>query len=64
MTYAPYGDVDADGELTVKDIVCLHKWIHNQPKNQIKNPDVVDINRDGTWDVFDLSLLKQAILKG
>ena len=64
MTYAPYGDADADGELTVKDIVCLHKWIHNQPKNQIKNPDVVDINQDGTWDVFDLSLLKQAILKG
>ena len=57
------GDVDADGALTVSDVVALQKWILAVPKATLKDAKAGDMNLDGAVDVFDLALLKRAVLK-
>ncbi|MBQ4465533.1 MAG: leucine-rich repeat protein [Oscillospiraceae bacterium] len=57
------GDVDADGALTVSDVVALQKWILAVPKATLKDAKAGDMNLDGAVDVFDLALLKRDVLK-
>ena len=57
------GDVDADGELTVADLVALQKWILAIPGTTLKDPHAGYMNDDAVVDVFDLALLKRELLK-
>ena len=57
------GDVDADGELTVKDIVALQKWILAIPGATLKDAHAGYMNADDVVDVFDLALLKREVLQ-
>lgn len=55
------GDVDADGALTVADAVMLQKWLHGS--GELTAPENADLCEDGAIDIFDLGLLRQALLE-
>ncbi|MBR6580286.1 MAG: PD40 domain-containing protein [Ruminococcus sp.] len=52
------GDINADGELTVSDLVLLQKWLLGAQDTQLKNPQSADICKDNILDVFDLCLMR------
>ena len=54
------GDVNADGDFGVLDLVALQKWLHTE--TSMKDPDAADMNGDGIIDIFDLALMKRALL--
>lgn len=55
------GDVNGDGTTSVLDVVMLQKWLLN--KGDLTNWEAADLCQDGRIDVFDLCLLKKALLK-
>lgn len=61
-TYVPdttvYGDANGDGVLSVLDIVQLQKYLH---RLTTKCDPSADMNRDNVLDIFDLTLMKQAL---
>ena len=58
------GDVDGDGELGVTDVIQIQKWMLATPGTKLKDWKAADFNKDGVLDVFDLGLMKRALLKG
>lgn len=54
------GDVNADGEFTVADVVMLQKWILNT--GPLTDWQAGDFYKDEIIDVFDLCLMKRALL--
>ena len=56
------GDVDADTNVSVLDIVKEQKYISNADSLTFRDFCAADINRDGDVDVFDLALLKREVL--
>ncbi len=58
------GDVDGDGELGVTDVIQIQKWMLATPGAKLKDWKAADFNKDGVLDVFDLGLMKRALLKG
>ncbi len=57
------GDVNADGELTVADLVLFQKWLLAVPDTQLDNPESADICRDDRLDVFDLCMMREELCK-
>ena len=57
------GDVNADGYLTVADVVLLQKWLAAVPDKHLANWKAGDLCEDGRLNVSDLVLLKQELLK-
>ncbi|MBR3630320.1 MAG: dockerin type I repeat-containing protein [Oscillospiraceae bacterium] len=55
------GDVDTNGKCDVLDIVMLQKWLHCA--GTLTSAEAADMNADGCVDVFDLALLKRALLR-
>ncbi len=55
------GDVNADGELTVSDLVLFQKWLLGAQDTQLKNPQSADICKDNILDVFDLCLMRKQL---
>lgn len=56
------GDVNADGEFTVADVVALQKWLLAVPNVKLANWKAGDLCEDGRLDVFDLCLMKRELL--
>lgn len=56
------GDVNADGEFNVSDVVLLQKWLLAVPNVKLANWEAADFCEDGRLDVFDLCLMKQELL--
>ena len=56
------GDVNADGEFGLLDLVALQKW-HLLGTGTLKNPDAAEFEADGICDVYDLALMKRALVK-
>ena len=56
------GDVDRDGAFTVLDLVMLQKWLLCEGK--LTDWGAGDFDDNAVVDVFDLALMKQALLKG
>ena len=56
------GDVDGDGELTALDLVALQKWLLAVPGATLKNSDAADMDKNDIIDIFDLGLMKRALL--
>ena len=54
------GDVTKDGEFGLLDLIALQKWLHLG--TSMKDPDAADMNGDGIIDIFDLALMKKALL--
>lgn len=59
----PSGDLDGDGILTVQDVVALNRYILGVlPSDDELHWQNADLMQDGVIDVFDLAMLKRALL--
>ncbi|MBQ4465261.1 MAG: Ig-like domain-containing protein [Oscillospiraceae bacterium] len=58
------GDVDSDGELGVSDVILLQKWLLHVQDTSLPDWNRADLSRDGNLDVFDLCLMKRAMIYG
>ena len=56
------GDVNADGELNVSDLVLLQKWLLAVPNTQLADWKAADLCKDDRLDVFDLCLMRKELL--
>ncbi len=56
------GDINMDGTLSIADAVLLQKWLLNVPDTELKNWKAGDFTDDALLDVFDLIMLKKAII--
>ena len=56
------GDVNADGAFSVADVVLLQKWLLSVPDTHLSDWKAGDFYEDENLDVFDLSLMKRALL--
>ncbi len=59
----PKGDVNADGEFNVADVVTLQKWLLAVPDTKLADWKSADLCSDNRLDVFDLCLMKRELLK-
>lgn len=57
------GDVNADGALTISDVVLLQKWLLAVPDTQLADWKAADFNEDQTLNGFDLCQMRYALLK-
>ena len=53
------GDVNADGEFSMADIVLFQKWLLAAPGAELTNWKSADFCEDGKLNVFDLCLMKR-----
>lgn len=56
------GDVNADGEFNVADVVLLQKWLLAIPDTTIADWKAADLCTDAILDIFDLCLMKQELI--
>lgn len=56
------GDINADGRLTVADVILLQKWLLAVPDTKLTNWKAGDLCEDNRLDVFDLVLLKHELI--
>ncbi len=56
------GDIVEDGRTDILDVIALLKYLHGMQGFSQTQFDAADLNEDGTVDVFDLALLKRAVL--
>lgn len=57
------GDVNSDGSFNVADVVLFKKWLLNIPDVKLDNWMAADFCQDGKLDVFDLCLMKKALIE-
>ena len=57
------GDVNSDNELNIADAVLLQKWLLASPDTTLPDWNRADLYRDGRLDVFDLCLMKRALIE-
>ena len=56
------GDVNGDGAFSVSDVILLQKWLLAVPDTHLENWKAADFCADDTLNVFDLCLMKRALL--
>lgn len=56
-------DVNMDGSFNVADVVLLQKWLLAVPDTHLPNWKAADLCEDDKLNVFDLCLMKQALLE-
>lgn len=57
------GDVNADGELSILDVVLMQKWLLAVPDTELADWKAGDLCEDDKLDVFDLCLMKRALIQ-
>ena len=57
------GDVNADGEFNVADVVLFQKWLLAVPDTHLANWKAADLCEDDRLDVFDLCLMKRELIQ-
>ena len=57
------GDVNADGVFSVSDVVLFQKWLLAVPDTYLSNWKAADFNEDDVLNVFDLTLMKRALIE-
>ncbi|MBO5382842.1 MAG: dockerin type I repeat-containing protein, partial [Ruminococcus sp.] len=57
------GDVNDDGAFNVSDVVLLQKWLLAVPDTHLANWKAADFCEDDRLDVFDLCLMKRALIE-
>lgn len=57
------GDINDDGSFNIADVVLFQKWLLNEPDLNISNLTAADFYMDGNLDVFDLCLMKRALIE-
>ena len=58
------GDVNDDGVFSVSDVVLLQKWLLAVPNTHLENWRAANFCDDDRLDVFDLTLMKRAMIYG
>ena len=58
------GDANGDGEFNVSDVVLLQKWLLAVPNTRFADWKAVNLCDDDRLDVFDLCLMKRALIYG
>lgn len=58
----PDGDVNGDGSFNIADVVAFQKWLLNAPDAELYNWTAADLYADGKLDVFDLTLMRKALI--
>lgn len=56
------GDVDANGEFNTADLVLMNKWLVGAPDTELKNWKAGDFIEDEQLDVFDLVMMRKALI--
>jgi hypothetical protein len=56
------GDINADGELGVTDVISLQKYVLNMTTYNSAQLQAADLNKDNEVDVYDLGLMKHTLL--
>lgn len=56
------GDVNADGEFNIADVIILQKWLLAVPDTELANWKAADLCEDGTLNVFDLCMMKRELI--
>ncbi|MDE5564083.1 MAG: right-handed parallel beta-helix repeat-containing protein, partial [Oscillospiraceae bacterium] len=56
------GDVNADGVFNTLDVVCLQRWLLCDG-TVLQDSSAADFYADGILDVFDLALMKRALMQ-
>ena len=56
------GDVNGDGAFSVSDVILLQKWLLVVPDTHLENWKAADFYADDNLNVFDLCLMKRALL--
>lgn len=57
------GDVNADGKFDIADAVLFQKWLLGVPNIELANWKAADFTNDDILDVFDLCLMKKALIE-
>ena len=57
-----YGDVNADGEFNVVDLVLLQRWLTADSGAELANWKNADLCEDSVLDVFDIISMRRALL--
>lgn len=57
------GDINGDGVFSIADVVLLQRWLVAAPDCDIVNWKAADLCEDGRLDVFDLVLMRKALIK-
>lgn len=57
------GDIDADGEFNISDVVLLQKWLLAVPDTHLADWKAGNFCEDDRLDVFDLCLMKREFLQ-
>ena len=57
------GDFNSDGIFNTADIVTFQKWLLAEHNTEVNNWRAADMNEDNVLDVFDLCLMRKAIIK-
>ena len=57
------GDVNADDQFNVADVVLLQKWLLGVPNTKLSNWRAGNFCNDNRLDVFDLCIMKRELLK-
>lgn len=57
------GDANGDGEFNVADVIVLQKWLLAVPDTHFADWKAVDFCEDDKLDVFDLCLMKRALIE-
>jgi len=57
------GDVNSDNELNIADAVLLQKWLLAFSDTNLPDWNRADLYRDGRLDIFDLCLMKRALIE-
>jgi len=60
---AASGDVNADGEFNVADLVIFQKWLLGSAKYSLADWKAADFCSDGKLDIFDLTHMKKELIK-
>ena len=61
-TQTVMGDVNGDGTFGVTDVILFQKWLLAVPDTVLANWQAADFDADGELDVFDLSMMKTALI--
>ena len=56
------GDVNADGEFSVADLVLLQEWLLAKPNTQLADWQAGDLCEDGRLDTFDIVMMRRELL--
>ncbi|MBP0967602.1 MAG: CotH kinase family protein [Oscillospiraceae bacterium] len=57
------GDVNGNGTVGAEDAALLREWLRGNPDAALTEWYAADLNTDGRLDAYDLTLLKQMILR-